>query len=655
MGPDVNLNQTIKNKLVSPIIKMNFVQNILQSTHMWRNYKVKFSSICVFSIFFLYYISRSPMPDIYLKQTKSKWTWICDQRQKMCLKLPNNNASREVQSENRCKVTCAPEKNLWPLPVNYHLGGKSYAIVDPDAIIRDIHAASDRVKDTLDEVIDFQITKLVPRKQIVHSYFKTFLSIDVSTDVFDLDLDTNEHYQLQISCRDEVNSIKISSSTYFGARHGLETLFQLIYFDNFRLSFLLPCDVDISDGPYYKHRGVMLDTARNFISVDMIKTLIDSMSYSKMNVFHWHLTDSQSFPLHLDSLPEFVEYGAYSPEQTYNKWEVEEIVRYANKMGVRVLPEFDSPAHVGAGWEAVDPAYTLCVNREPWEDWCIEPPCGQLNPTQSGMYDVLENIYRDMVNMFGSKQFHLGGDEIHLGCWNSSSDVLKWLESHGRGREESDFMFLWKYFLKKSVKRIKKAGMTKANLVYWTNGLTKSEHIHHLDPKLFTIQIWSNGQDYSDATIKTVAEAGFKMIFSNYDATYLDCGFGGWVTSGNNWCSPYKEWQLQHQNDPIRLLEMRGLNNLEDAKANVLGGEVAMWTEQVDGHTMMTRIEPRASAYAERLWRGPYTGGWVEATTRLVRHRDRLVSRGIPAETLTQGWCKQNEGKCVTRDSFYNY
>ena len=207
----------------------------------------------------------------------------------------------------------------------------------------------------------------------------------------------------------------------------------------------------------------------------------------------------------------------------------------------------------------------------------------------------------------------------HKGCWNSSSDVLKWLESHGRGREESDFMFLWKYFLKKSVKRIKKAGMTKANLVYWTNGLTKSEHIHHLDPKLFTIQIWSNGQDYSDATIKTVAEAGFKMIFSNYDATYLDCGFGGWVTSGNNWCSPYKEWQLQHQNDPIRLLEMRGLNNLEDAKANVLGGEVAMWTEQVDGHTMMTRIEPRASAYAERLWRGPFTGGWVEATTRLVR------------------------------------
>ena len=113
-------------------------------------------------------------------------------------------------------------------------------------------------------------------------------------------------------------------------------------------------------------------------------------------------------------------------------------------------------------------------------------------------------------------------------------------------------------------------------------------------------------QDYGDPTIKTVAEAGFKMIFSNYDATYLDCGFGGWVNSGNNWCSPYKVfirhfnwhfnilvlvkvWQLLHGNDPYRLLEARGVANLEAARGNVLGGEVAMWTETADGHNMMAR------------------------------------------------------------------
>ena len=123
----------------------------------------------------------------------------------------------------------------------------------------------------------------------------------------------------------------------------------------------------------------------------------------------------------------------------------------------------------------------------------MEPPCGQLNPTQSGMFDVLEAIFTEMLGMFGLKQFHMGGDEIHLGCWNSSEDVVSWLQEHGRGREEADFMFLWSSFLQESVKRIQKAGMT-PNLVYWTNGLTKPEYISYLDPKLFTVQIWSNGQ-----------------------------------------------------------------------------------------------------------------------------------------------------------------
>merc|ERR1719410_1142535 len=122
---------------------MNFVQNLLQSAHLWRNYKVKFLSICIFSIFLLYYVSRSPIPDSYLKQTKSKWTWTCDPKQKMCLKLPNSNSSLEVQSENRCRVTCAPEKNLWPLPVNFHLGGDGFAVVNPVYIVRDLHAPSD--------------------------------------------------------------------------------------------------------------------------------------------------------------------------------------------------------------------------------------------------------------------------------------------------------------------------------------------------------------------------------------------------------------------------------------------------------------------------------------------------------------------------------
>ena len=66
----------------------------------------------------------------------------------------------------------------------------------------------------------------------------------------------------------------------------------------------------------------------------MIKTLIDSLSYSKLNVFHWHLTDTQSFPLYLDSLPMFAEYGAYSPEMTYNK--VRHTLTSASKSSIQI-------------------------------------------------------------------------------------------------------------------------------------------------------------------------------------------------------------------------------------------------------------------------------------------------------------------------------
>jgi len=646
MGPDVNLLRKNISKQVQSVLSSP--SNSLP--HFWRVGKMKIIlSISVFLIIcFLY---RSPVYSFYHgSSTSLKWTWVCDPIQQTCLKL-RLNSSLELQSENKCKVTCAPQDNLWPLPNNYHIPGQKSAIFNAQAVTKNIQAPDQEVEQFVSEAVDFQLSKLKPSKLHSSSSVQSQISVSVMTSSLEIDIDTNEKYDLRIICDADSTKIEILAETYFGARHALETLFQLILFDNINEAFVVSCDIEISDEPFYKHRGVMLDTARNFISVDMIKTLIDSMSYSKMNVFHWHVTDSQSFPLYLESLPMMAESGAYSMEQTYNKWEVDEIVRHATKRGVRVLPEFDSPAHVGAGWDALDPEFTLCVNKEPWEEWCVEPPCGQLNPTQEGMYDVLETIYRDMLKMFGVKQFHLGGDEIHLGCWNSSFDITKWLEDRGRGREEKDFMYLWSYYLEQTVDRIKRAGMEVPKLVYWTNGLTKPDFIKYLDPKIFSVQIWSSGNDFSDATIKTVAENGFKMIFSNYDATYLDCGFGGWVAAGNNWCSPYKEWQLQHQNDPIRLLEMRGLINLEEAKSNILGGEVALWTEQSDGHNMMNKIEPRASAYAERLWKGPKTGSWLEAERRLVRHRERLVRRGIGAETMTHGWCRQNEGKCILRDN----
>ena len=69
-------------------------------------------------------------------------------------------------------------------------------------------------------------------------------------------------------------------------------------------------------------------------------------------------------------------------------------------------------------------------------------------------------------------------------------------------------------------------------------------------------------------------------MLSNYDNVYLDWGFGGWVTDGSNWCSPYKEWQKFYENDPKKILEYFGITDLKKQKL-VIGGEAAMWSEQV--------------------------------------------------------------------------
>ena len=86
--------------------------------------------------------------------------------------------------------------------------------------------------------------------------------MSVSTSSLEIDIDTNEKYDLRIICDADSTKIEILAETYFGARHALETLFQLILFDHINEAFVISCDIEISDEPFYKHRGVMLDTAR---------------------------------------------------------------------------------------------------------------------------------------------------------------------------------------------------------------------------------------------------------------------------------------------------------------------------------------------------------------------------------------------------------
>ena len=101
----------------------------------------------------------------------------------------------------------------------------------------------------------------------------------------------------------------------------------------------------IHDKPRLRHRGLLLDTSRHFIPVDDIYLTLDAMSYNKLNVFHWHIVDDTSFPYESSVFPELSSKGAFHPSMTYSPRSIQKIIDYARLRGIRVIPEFDSPAH----------------------------------------------------------------------------------------------------------------------------------------------------------------------------------------------------------------------------------------------------------------------------------------------------------------------
>lgn len=138
------------------------------------------------------------------------------------------------------------------------------------------------------------------------------------------------------------------------------------------------------------------------------------------------------------------------------------------------------------------------------------------------MYEILEGIYKDFLKAFRPDIFHMGGDEININCWNSSESIGNWMESQGWTRDKKNFFKLWKHFQDRAYNLVTKVNNGKElPAILWTSDLTNEENIDYLDPKKYIVQIWT---DKFDSTIKRLLDKNLRVIFSNYDALYLDCG-----------------------------------------------------------------------------------------------------------------------------------
>jgi N-acetyl-beta-hexosaminidase len=164
---------------------------------------------------------------------------------------------------------------------------------------------------------------------------------------FSAQLETDESYTLDIPASAN-GQISITAPTVYGAMHALETLSQLVTYDFDTEGYAVAAvPWSIADAPRFPHRGLMVDTARHFETLSAIRGMIDSLPYSKINVLHWHMSDSQSFPMESKTHPRLWK-GAFSDQERYTQADIASVVEYARLRGVRVMVEFDMPGHAGS-------------------------------------------------------------------------------------------------------------------------------------------------------------------------------------------------------------------------------------------------------------------------------------------------------------------
>jgi hexosaminidase len=434
------------------------------------------------------------------------------------------------------------------------------------------------------------------------------LTVSVTDLTAPLQLNADESYTLTIP--NTGDGATLTANTIYGAYRGLETFSQLVtYSYDMRGYQVSVAPVSITDFPRFAHRGLLVDTARHYQPVPSLKGIIDSLVYAKMNTFHWHMVDSQSFPMESRSNP-LLWNGAYSDQEKYTTEDIQEVIEYARQRGIRVMVEFDMPGHA-ASWCAGYP------------DICPTPKCLQpLNPATNATFDLITSLLKEITGgqrgsgMFFDDLLHLGGDEVNTDCWSNTSSIASWMKSQGYTADQA-----YMYFVNRA---------HQIALSFGRDPVAWEEVFNHFGTQLdkrSIIHIW-----LSHATLAKVVAAGYRGILSNSDVWYLD-HLG--VT-----------WEQFYLNDPFQGI------TAPNQQALVLGGEVCMWGETVDTSDVQQTIWPRAAAAAERLWSPASSNIPAEFLPRLESFRCLLNRRGIAAAPVNNANARQSPpgpGSCYVQ------
>lgn len=411
-----------------------------------------------------------------------------------------------------------------------------------------------------------------------------------------------EAYILNVKTKDVI----IESSDYAGAYNAFQTWKQIVM----QAENNIIMQVKIKDSPKFAYRGLMIDCSRHFWNVQELKDVITQMSFYKLNKLHLHLTDNNAWRVQINAYPKLITKGTYYkdyPELSdkfYTQKDLKEIVAFAKKYNIEVIPEIDLPGHA-IGIMAAYPELACTAANETFEVYPEEMPLTDRKPQATMLcagnekvYEFAETVIKELSEVFPSDKFHLGGDEVPTTVWEKCErcKILYHKENLKEWGELQD------YFTRKMSAIAQKNGKT---MLGWDE-----INERHAATANDMIMVWRN-HGYPQAF--EAMQRNVPIIMAPQHPVYFDWGYAG------NSVRKVYEW------NPISE-EMNALNKND----LVLGGQACLWTERVPTQERLEyMLYPRLTTLAEVLWSPKDHQEWDGFLQRLVKHYPIMEKLGI--------------------------
>lgn len=428
----------------------------------------------------------------------------------------------------------------------------------------------------------------------------TISDIDAPLSLVKNDKLTEEAYTLEI----ERGRIVLEANDAQGISNALATLHQLILTakDN-----KLPI-INIQDKPRFGYRGLMLDCSRHFWTVDELKETLSQMAFFKLNKLQMHLTDNNAWRLAMDQYPELTAKGTYYSDfpdlsgKYYSTNDLKEIVKYAQALGIEIIPEVDLPGHAIALLAAMP---QLSCKGGTFEAYPEELPLNQRKRGNENMLCIgnpesirfAQEVVDALIQIFPSKYIHLGGDEVPTAIWEKCPKCQALYKKEGM-KEPGE---LQDYFTRKMSEYIRSKGKI---MVGWD----EINDRHAATPEDM-LTIW---RDNGLKAQKAALERGIPVVMCPQHGCYLDWGY-----AGNSTRKVY-EW------DPVTS------QVTPEQEALVKGGQGALWTERV---ATQDRVEwmlyPRLAALSEVFWTNASKRNWDDFYRRITDFYPVMRKMGI--------------------------